>query len=349
MHLHKNRLWGISGDRRTLWHTKDYSENPGVAPGWHANFTLNFDESLVGLVTLDDKLIVFSETSIWYITGDGPSASGAGSDYSPNKVQTDVGCSLARSIVSEPHGIMFVSPRGLYRLTRSLELEWIGKPVRDSLAAFPVVTSGVLVHALSQIRFTCNSPDGLSGIVLVYSYTRDQWSRFEYTDGATAMTPIADAILVGETWTFVTPGGIVYREDSTTYLDGGSHWVTMDVETAEIFAEGPLSYQRVRQAYLLGSRLTDCDLTLSVAVNGLSTYDQARLWRSSQVKVIGSAKVGIHVKTQLNSSFRIRITDSTPSDVGAIVGTGQGVTLSALGFEIAPQVGVDKRRPEARK
>jgi hypothetical protein len=349
VHFHKNRIFLIAGDRRTIWYSKDFTENEGTAPGFHPTLVLNFDQDLVGMATMDDKLVVFSSESIWYVIGDGPNSQGDASDYQPTKVQTDVGAINPRSFVSMPAGIMFQSSRGLYIITRSLEIEWIGKSVRDTLAAYPVITSATLLHSLNQVRFTCNTTDGTSGIVIVFDHVRGQWMRFRYSDGASvSSTPIADAMTLGDTWYFVTPGGQVYKEDATVNTDAGQ-FVPFDVMTAEIFADGPLGYQRVRRAYILGDSLTDCTLTLQLYVNGRSVPDQSRSWSANELYTLKSANVGIHVKTQKNSSFRFRVTSGAPVGLGTAVGNGTSVTLSAFGFEIGTKKGMDKRPVLARK
>lgn len=354
VHTHKNRLWTLDGGRRTAWVSKDFTANQGVAPGFHQDNILIFDEDLVGIGTLDDKTVFFSQNSIWYVVGDGPAPNGDGSDYAPTRVQTDVGCINPRSIVSEPDGLMFMSARGLYRLKRNLELEWVGKPVRDTLASFPIVTSAVLVHSLNHVRFTCNNSNGTAGRVLSYDHVRGQWSVFRYTDNGTADVAIADSILLNGVWHFVTTAGVVYREDTSTYLDGAgdsNDWVAMDVETSEIYGEnGPLAYERVRRFSILAQQITDCDLTIRTAINGGTDYSQTRSWTSAELAMILEANVGIHIKNQKPESIRFRVTDAAPTGVNHTTkGTGQGINLSAMGIEIATKKGLEKRSQDARK
>jgi hypothetical protein len=343
-HVHKTRLWVISGDLRTVWYSKNFNEDQTVAPAFNPIAILNFEENLTALGSVDEKLIVFSAENLWYISGDGPAVSGDGSDYFPVKIQTDVGCIDARSVVETPAGVMFQSQRGLYLLSRGLELAWIGKPVRDTLASYPVITSAVLIPSLNHVRFTCNNTAGTEGVVLNYDHVRGQWSVFEYT-GLTAKTPIADACLFNEVWHFVTPFGRVYKEVSTTSLDDGV-WATGEIETTEIFGDGPLSYQRIRRACLLGDRVSACGSTLKLAVESESSYDQTRTWTSAELTAIGSANIGMHIRRQKSDSIRLKWND-TPPTVG--IGTGRGLRFSELGFEIAPKQGLDKRPAAQRK
>jgi hypothetical protein len=204
-----------------------------------------------------------------------------------------------------------------------------------------------MIPVKNEVRFTCNNTAGTAGIVLVYNTQEKQWTTFFYTAGGVASSPIADACLWQDTWTFLTPGGFVYLEDDTTYLDGGATWVTMDVETAEVYAQGPLSAQRVRRVYLKGDLLTSCDVRLRVAIGGSASYDQDKLVTSATMQQLGTAKVGVHVRRQRCDSIRFRVTDAAP--VGVPLGTGAGINLSAIGFEIAPMPGLDRRTAEATR
>ncbi len=350
---HADRLWALAGDERTWWYSKTFQDDFGVAPGFHPNFRIVFPEKMIAGASMDEKGIFFSEKSIWYLTGSGPAPNGENSDFGlPQGIQTDSGCTNARSIVSMPDGIMFEGTGDIFLLTRGLEVQWIGRAVQDQLLAYPNITSAVLLSKRNEVRFTANAADGESGIVLVYNYVEQQWSTFVYHDTLAdlASTPIADALLWGGLYTFVTPAGNVFQEDEETHLDGGTEWVAIDVESAEVFAEGPLSYQRVRRAYFTGKQETQCGVRVRVATNGSDTYDSDDSWDSAEMAAVASAKVGTHIKRQTCGSIRVRITDAPPTALGyATVGTGKGITLSAMGFEIAPKRGIEKRQAEAKK
>ncbi len=351
MFLHKSRMWQLAGDQKTWWFSKSFQDDIGVAPGFHPNLRIVFDETQTCGASMDEKAIFFSSSSIAYLQGEGPGPNGQNSDYgTPSRIQADSGCTNPRSVISVPDGVMFQGiAGGIYILTRQLEVEWIGREVQEQLAAFPTITSAVLIAARNEIRFSCNDAAGTAGIVLVYNYFEKQWSTFTYTAGAVASSPIADACLWQGLYTFLTPVGGVFQEDATTFLDSGATWVQMDVETAEIYAEGPLSYQLVRRAYLRGDLLSQCDVTLRVAIGGVASYDQTKVWKSAEMTAIGSAKMGVHVRRQKSDSIRFRMTDAPPSSLGLVVGTGQGVNLSAIGFDIAPIPGLPRRGAEARK
>ena len=347
--LHKSRLWGIASDKRTIWYSKSFQDDLGTAPGFSVDFRIGFEDELTALASMDEKLIVFAGHDVWYILGDGPAPNGQNSDLtSPNAIQTDVGCTNPRSVVSMPDGVMFQSARGIYLLTRGLELVWVGRPVKDQLAAFPNVTSAVLVPKKNQVRFTCNNDAGTAHTVLVFDYVEKQWSTFRYLGGTVA---IADACMWNGVYTFATTGGAIYREDASTYLDAGS-WVTMTLETAWISASGPLGFQSVRRFALHGVSNSDHDLTVYVGYDRATAYDPAITWTAgSSVTSIGPLEAAeVHVgKSRKCSSIRFKIVDATPTSPGTYpVGTGQGPAFDTMGIEVGQKKGFEKKAATKR-
>lgn len=341
--LHQNRIWLLAGDGRTVWISKDHSSNPGTAPGFHPNVTLAFDRRLTTLCPMDEKLIAFAEETFWYVIGEGPGPNGQGGQYTIAAVQTDVGCTNPRSVVSMPDGLMFLSSRGLYLLTRDLGLVWIGRPVKDQLASFPNVTSAVLVASKNEVRFTCNNAGGTASTVLVYNYVEKQWTTARYTVGGVYGAPIADACMWNGVWTFVTTGGVVVSESDATWLDGAV-WVPLTIETAWVNAAGPLAFQSVRKFALEGVSYSNHDLTVSVGFDSATAYPQTKTFLAgSSVTSIGplefcSITIGTRRKCQ---AIRFKVQDATPTTPGTYpVGTGRGPSFDMLGIEVGIKKGI---------
>jgi len=340
--LHQSRLWSLSGDHTTLWFSKDASSNPGVAPGFHPTTILTFDKPVVALAPLDDKLIVYSESSFWMVLGQGPTPNGQNASYEIASVQTDVGCINPRSLVSMPDGHMFQSARGIYLLTRDMGLAWIGRPVKDKLAAYPRITSAVLVATRNEIRFTTSNTGGTESIVLVYNYVEKQWTTSRYAVGGVAGAPIADACMFGGVWTFVTTSGVVVRESTTTFLDG-STWVPLTIETAWNNAAGPLAFQSVRRFAVEGVSNSNHDLTILVGFDNDPSYAQTRTFAAgTPVTSIGpleecTISIGTRRKCR---AIRFKIQDATPTSPGTYpVGTGEGPSFDMIGVEVGIKKG----------
>lgn len=341
--LYRNRLFGILGDRQTVVFSKNHSANPGTAPGFNPDLRFDFNDVLTGLAVLDERLIVFSETGIYTLAGDGPAPNGDGADYGePNKLQTDVGCTNARGLVSGADGVYFVSNGEIHMLDRSLIVQWVGKPVQDLLDSFPNVTSAVLVSKKNHVRFSCNNNAGTAGVVLVFDYVERQWSVFKYAVTAGNGVPIADACMHGGVYTFVTTAGVVYKESAATWLDAGS-WVTAKIETAWVHAAGPLAYQSIRNFRIDGVGMTAHGISISVGFDGNTTYQQGpETWAEGVSGVTSpgdSVTANISIGTRRKCrSIRFKVQDSAPVSLG----TGQGAKWSSMGIEVGVKRGLGR-------
>lgn len=343
---YQNRIWMVAGDGRTVWFSKDYTENPGIAPGFYPTNSLAFEEPVTALCAMDWTLIAFGTDTCSSIIGAGPAPNGAGSTYEVGVIQTDVGCTNPRSVVSMPLGVIFQSSRGLHLVSRKLEASWIGRPVQDKLAAYPNITSAVLVAAKNEVRWTANNALGTAGIVIVYNYVEDQWSTSKYTVGGVYGAPIADACMWNGVWTFVTPSGQVCCESSTSCLDGTT-WVPITLETAWVCAGGPLAYQAVRNFAIEGISNSNHDLTVSVGFDNETAYTQSRTFLAgSPVTSIGpleSCEISIGTRRKCQA-IRFKVQDATPTNPGTYpVGTGQGPSFDTLGIEVGTMTGFARK------
>jgi|CXWL01.1.fsa_nt_gi hypothetical protein len=342
--MHRSRIWGIDGGGKTIWFTKSTQDDFGVAPAFNSTLRVLSDRSMTALASMDDKLVVFGADWISYVLGDGPGPNGQGSDLTPlNPVQTDSGCANPRSVVSMPDGIMFQTSRGICLLTRGLEVVWIGRPIKDRLAAYPCITSAVLVAKYNQVRFTCNdlASSPTAGIVLVFDYVEKQWSTFSLRDADVYPSPVADAVVCNGVYTWATPGGAVYQETESTYLDNGT-WVPLTIETAWMSAAGPLAFQSVRSLVFEGTSGSNHDLTVELGFDGSTDYQQSHTFvAGSDVTRTGFLSGAITVGTRRKCQhLRVRWTDATPSiPTMWPVGTGQGPSLDTMGLEVGVKIG----------
>lgn len=341
MFHHADRLWVLAGDQRTWWYSKAFQDDLGTAPGFHPSFRISFDETQTAGATMDDKAVFFSAQRVRYMLGTGPAANGANSDFQPPTViQTDVGCTNARSVVSMPDGVMFLSDRGIYLLTRGLELVWIGRPVKDTLALFPTVTSATLVAKQNQVRFTCNNTGGTAGAVLVFDYVEKQWSVHRYSDnGGVYGMAIADACMWSGSWAFCSAAGVVYVENATSYLDADNYWVPLTLETAWLSATGPLSFHSVRAFSLHGTSYTDHDLTISVGFDSDASYPQTLTFAATgAVTSVGVEECEVAIGTRRKcQAIRFKVNDATPT--AGTLGSGRGPAFDTMGIEVGVKRG----------
>jgi hypothetical protein len=341
--VHRNRFAGIGPDRRTIWMSKDTSEDPTVFPGFHEALWLVVSSDKYALMSLDERLILFGEDNIEFVEGDGPDATGGQNTWRVGGIQTDVGCANPKSLVSTPMGLMFQSGVDLMLLDRGLTIEWIGRSVEDKLIAFPTITSAVLVSDEHEVRFTCNSADGLTGIVLVYDYECKAWYVRKYYDADSASTsmPIADAALINGVYTMLLSSGRVYRETTANCLDAGARFVSMAVEML-VAPAGNQGWHRLKDVQVLGTSLTHHDLKIEIARDFGAAFEQTKTFvAQGEVTTPGPLeKARVTVARQKGQVFRVRVSDQAPT-TGAVT-TGEGMQFEGLGLWVGRKQGPAK-------
>lgn len=362
--IHRGRFWGVDATRRSLWFSKSFQDDLGYAPGFSSSFRILLDKEASAVGSMDDKLIVFGRREILgYILGAGPAPNGENSDLTDLiGLQSDVGCINPRSIVGSPAGLLFQSERGLMLLTRGLEIQWVSRPVKDTLANFPVVTSAVLVADMNEVRWTCSSNGEDESIVLVWNYVENQWSTFEYTFNGVERPPIAGACMfdagylgyaydetIGQVYTIALADGSVHIEDKATHLDEGTTWVPLDFTTAWVSSAGPLGFTSVRSFMLDGTPHTHHKLNVEIGFDNESAFDQGpRTWRAGESGVTEPDDEKLHAVVSIGTrrkchSIRFRVYDEAPDNTTTHpVTTGKGPSFQMMGIESGLKVGVTK-------
>jgi hypothetical protein len=133
------------------------------------------------LGVLDNKLIIFKSDSIFYMSGDGPNDLGEQDTYiEPERISSEIGCTEPNSIVLTPAGLMFKSRKGIYLLTTSLQIAYVGAAVEEFNDL--IITSSDVVPEDNQVRFITTN-----GNCLVYNYFTQQWATFDNHRGLSSV------------------------------------------------------------------------------------------------------------------------------------------------------------------
>lgn len=251
----KNRVMVVPSENKlSFWFSKQ------AVPGSPVEFSDLFVKSIdrrggdiTGIAQLDGNFIIFKQNSIFYVSGDGPTANGSQDDFTEAQlINTDTGCNNANSIVLMPQGIMFDSPKGKYLLDRSLSTSYIGADVEAFNGL--TVTDSALISQTNQVRFALDT-----GVVLTYDYFFQQWSVF--TDHNSAA-----ACVFENEFTYIQPNGLVLQENPNTFTDNGRFY-RLFVQTAWFSLGGLDGFQRVYRANLLGDYLSAHQLLAQVYYN----------------------------------------------------------------------------------
>ena len=340
---YKNRVIVVpSENRNQYWYSQTVVTG---APVDFSDFLVNDINQkggdLTSIIEMDDKLIFFKETQIYYNVWDGPDATGAQSDISePILVPSDTGCINPRSVVLTPMGVMYQSLKGIYLLDRSLKTSYIGSEVEayNSLD----ITSAVVVPTVNQVRFTSNE-----GTCLVYDYFFNQWSTFTNHF-------VVDATVFQNSFTYLTEDGQVLQENNTLATDDGL-FVPLKIKTSWMSFAGLQGFQRCYHALILGDYKSPHQLLVNVAYDFNPAYIQTEVINATELletpdyggdDTYGDSDVyggqfplyefRINFKIQKCTAIQMTFEDSQTDPLG------QGYSLSALSLLVGVKQGLNK-------
>lgn len=346
--VYQNRmvLAGLE-DKLTFWYSK--RKVKGTALEFSDSFSIRVDPlggDITAVKMMDDKIILFKENLIYYVSGDGPNDTGSGNNYTtPQLVTSDVGCNKPSSLVLVPQGIMFQSAKGFYLLDRQLNASYVGSDVEAYNSQ--TTTSSDLIEDRNQVRFLTSS-----GVTLVYDYFYQQWSTFQNHLGA-------DADIWNHLYVYIRNDGSIYKENKLKYLDDNIE-IRLRMATAWLKLTGIQNYQRVKRAAILGNYKTSHVLRMKVGYDYESTYSDVILFNAGSVinttyygqdtyyglsTPYGGVESGVyqfraHLRRQKCESIRFLFEDITAGTAG------EGYSLSDLSLEAGVKRGLMKLKAQ---
>ena len=249
---YKNRIALVPSEDRI-----SYLISKGIGTDTPVEFTQFFNKRISqrggdinAIAEMDDKLVFFKESHIFYTYGQGPTATGTNDDI-PDAIEVPTGNgAISPHVVSTPIGIMYKTRKGIFLLERSLQSTYIGAEVEryngDS------ITSAVLVEDSNQVRFTLSS-----GVAIVYDYFFNQWYTFTNHQAI-------DATIFQGRYTWLSSNGIAMKEDPTLFTDNGA-FVKRKMVTGWFSFGGLQGFQRVYQLNILGEYRSPHQLRVQIA------------------------------------------------------------------------------------
>lgn len=337
---HQNRVFCVDEENPTRIY---FSKANLVGEGIHFSsfLYLTADESpngsyqrVTGGASLDDKLIIFKSDSIYASYGDGPNNLGVGTFALPRLISPDVGCRDARSIVNTSEGIMFMSKKGIYLLTRSLEAVYIGADVEAYNSE--EITSALLYPTINQVRFTTRA-----GVCLAYSYYYKQWAWFTNYQSQ-------HAVIYNGKLSHLKSTGYV-RSETTGFLDIATA-ITQKLAISWLKASGIENVQRVYRIQFIG----DYKSAHKVSVNLYFDYEEY-VWDNVTVTPLssgyntitkpaindvyngannGTYEYEIQVSRQKCEAFKVELSDFDHS--------GESFSLTGMSLVVGIKKGLNK-------
>ena len=258
----KNRMF-LAGleDENSIWFSKEHQPNQAVE--FSDFFVITVDDTggaITGLAALDDKLVIFKESTIFVLMGDGPLPTGAQNQFNvPQIITTDVGAVSNVSIVKSRDGLMFKSKKGIYLLDRGMNVSYVGADVEqwNDLS----ITSATVIDGLNQVRFTT-----AEGRCLVYDLFFKQWSTFTNIDAIDSKNWQGKFI-------FLKSSAEVWRETKGSYVDNGQPIITSYVLSLMQFGQIQ-GLQRIYKINVLGEYRGEHGLKLELGYDFREFYEE---------------------------------------------------------------------------
>lgn len=315
----KNRIviGGTDVDPFSVFYSKEKIEGISIEFSQELSFTVDyFGGKITALGAMDDKIIIFKKTLIYFVAGQGPDALGNGSFTLPQLVSTDAGCNQPHSIVLMSLGLMFKSAKGIYLLNRQLSVEYIGHAV--DIYNDLTITSATNLANENRVIFTT-----LEGRTLVYDTYFAQWYTFTNQQAT-------NSVLGREYWYFCDQN-YVYKVTPNQDYDKSGSAIQSRIRTNWINLANIEGFFRVYYIYILGDNQSlphqlvaklYYDFknyprqTLSIIPNtGLTTYGEASPYGNETPyggSIAGDYQYVIRPKQQKCTSIMIELFDQFP-------------------------------------
>jgi hypothetical protein len=271
---------------------------------------------ITAIAMLNESLIVFTETRIYRVNGDGPNNQGFGAFNTPLLITSDDGTTSPRSVVVTGDGVMFEGVSGSKMLLdQSFQVTYIGAPL-EKLADAGACTGTCVIPALQQVRFSYASTTH------VYDYFHKQWYVFTHgSEGPTCVWNNVHAAI---------DTGVVY-DDETVWTDAGDPY-TMELKLGWLTSGASImSNLRVRSLGLIGQSLAAHNLAINVG------YDQAAATELLETAIAGAGPLAPQWRLSQQRCYAIEVTiRDAKLDVylADVVQNTAGMRLNELAFEV---------------
>lgn len=350
------RLWGLNAeDRLDVWYTKPIAL--GYAPEFNDTLRVRVPQDGgpgVAIAAMDDKVVVFKQSKIFVIEGEGGDAAGNGSSLrTPRLVSSDVGCVSVESVVEGPFGIVFMSQRGFMLLGRDLTYNFVGDRVIDQLktdsdfGAVRVVRSSAIVPSEAEVRFVIDDPTNIDGAlsVIVWNYRFNRWCRRDVGAPTTGAT-VGDV----EWWLYRDPNtGIAADVSQETPLVWTLSNYGVSGETSWIKLDGIAGYGRVWRAVFV-LRWYSGGIQIQTAQDYSAPTESDRTWDSSEMFTLaggGTARLvelAVNPLVQKCEAIQFRIFElGTLTEPPLTTFNGRGFELVGVTLEAGVKKGAFKR------
>jgi hypothetical protein len=310
----KERVWLISAENPLeVYYSKKLFPLEGV--NFTDAFVIRLDDAggpATAGASLDDKVIVFKSSSVYAIFGEGPDETGNG-EFNKQQVSYEVGCINVRSIATTNQGVFFASKRGIYLITRDLQIVFIGAPVDEFDET--LITQALVLDDRHQVWFFCSN-----GETICFDTYHSHW----YTN----KTQIARAAAQLSNTAYYTNTGFLLTESRSVYTDNAVNY-SVKLKSNKIQLVGMQSYQRTRKLLIDGTANGAMDFSLVL------TYDLGSTSITETFTALASTRSTWEFKPrcQKHETFDFELTLS---------GANRGLDIQQFNLEVGAKKGQAK-------
>lgn len=236
-------LAGLDTEPNRVFFSKQKELGVGVEFSNEQSFIVDsLGGNITALAAMDDKILIFKKSLVYYIAGVLPDKLGNGAAPYPLLVASDCGCNSPQSIVLTGLGIMFESQKGIYLIDRQLNVSYIGQALDNITTKRPAfkVSSATNLPDQNQVFMT-----DVSGQVLVYDTYFSQW----YTH-TLPFVPVSSTIL-NNSW-YVSSATQVYESIPGLATDGNGISIQSKIKTNWISLTELEGFSRIYAIMILG-------------------------------------------------------------------------------------------------
>lgn len=350
---HKNRIWLISAeDPREIWYSKEIV--PPNAPEFSDVQKIRLDATdtpPVALASLDDKLVIFTETTTHYIVGDGPNDTGGGGSFSePILLSKESGCAEPRSVLTYDGGVVFQESAGrIYQVGRGLKIDYLSLPIQDTLSTYQTIVRAVCIPGKNWLMFVARYNDQSWCKLMVLDYRFSQWIEWTPLTYDLNAPDILDISTDGESHYFCTADtGYVYQYGLST--DGLDHtgttpatqWITGQVNFPWVNLQRLQGFERCRRVTVSAQALGEFELGVAIYHDYKNSGPQIVSWPATDLPLMlnyPDISAQIHVAQQKCSAIRVLIVDAPD---GSTPAPQRGWRLQGITLELASKRGSNK-------
>ncbi|HET7036589.1 MAG TPA: hypothetical protein VFI42_12975 [Thermomicrobiaceae bacterium] len=305
--LFGDRLWGVNRDYRTeLWPSRNL--RPGRQPEFVADNVIDLDDGfgdITNVASMDDKGVVFKQSAVYFIQGDGKSDAGTGEAHTYVQISSDEGAVEGSPVVSTGDRVYFVAERGIHSVDKAANVDFVGAPVDQYLHQPDVQTPETIydacfVPSVNEVRFVTTN------YILVYNRTFGTWTRW------TGLSGMRRCLVVdGVFWLFKSDGTVWKEGTSAQTTDQGvaftgeirSPWIRPAFEQGGTKATMAQQGIRLRRGRVLFTRTAGgAGATLIGKI--YRDNDDAKIETFTSAAVIGSVLSGTGEMNPTNQKCR---------------------------------------------